>query len=270
MVYPVPCMLIVEVVEAEFPAYLSLEEVYHEVHDFKAPGARQTAAEERSLSPESDIAPLEPILDQLPDTQESANPFYNGSFINPEDLTLDDQDQDDDSTPIPTMDPPNLIQSNNAARQALAIIQAGNQPSKTNVKTVNKTPATPQHFNKFVKRPLESDLEDDAAVSPYRQVPRTSNKKIKSEPVLDAAKEERDLKHEEAMAKIALEELRLKVRDGQLKHEAEARRSEAHNASQMMGMLGDIIKALVPTVAANNTFATVPHSEPVAEPDRED
>jgi hypothetical protein len=117
---------------------------------------------------------------------------------------------------------------------------------------------------------LESDLDDDAAVSPYRQVPRASNKKIKSEPVLDAAKEERDLKHEEAMAKIALEELRLKVRDGQLKQEAEARRSEAQNASQMMGMLGDIIKALVPTVVAKNTFATVHHNEHVDESDRED
>ena len=90
------------------------------------------------------------------------------------------------------------------------------------------------------------------AVSPYRQVPSASNKKIKSEPVLDSAKEERDIKHEEAMAKIALEELRLKVRDGQLKQEAEARRSEAQNAAQMMGMLGDIIKALVPTVAKNS------------------
>jgi len=164
------------------------------------------------------------------------------------------------------MHPPPLPQSNNAAaRQALAIIQGGNQPTRINVKAPNTTPATPQHFNKFVKRPLDSDLEEDAAPSPYRQVPR--NKKIKSEPVLDAAKEERDLKHQQAMAKIALEELRLKVRDGQLKQEAEARRMEAQNASQMMGMLGDIIKALAPTVA-KNSFTV--NNEPVDEPDGED
>jgi hypothetical protein len=197
----------------------------------------------------------------LPATQESSNPLHHGSFINPEDLTLDDIDtNDEDSTPIPVpmMYPPNTTQSNNAARQALAIIQGGNQPFKTNVKTTNRVPATPTNFNKFVKRPPESDLEDDI-VSPYRQVPRASSKKIKSEPVLDAAKEERDIKHEEAMAKIALEELRLKVRDGQLKHEAEARRSEAQNAAQMMGMLGDIIKALVPTVAKNSPAMVANH-----------
>ena len=250
-------MLIVEVVATEFPAYLPLEEVYHEVQDFNPPDARQTVAEERSPSPESEnILPNpEPTADILPATQESSNPLHHGSFINPEDLTLDDVDtNDEDSTPIPmsTMYPPNMAQSNNAACQALAIIQGGNQPFKTNIKTTNRTPATPQNFNKFVKRPLESDFEDDVAVSPYRQVPCASNKKIKSEPVLDSAKEERDIKHEEAMAKIALEELRLKVRDGQLKQEAEARRSESQNAAQMMGMLGDIIKALVPTVAKNS------------------
>jgi len=212
--------LIVEVVEAEFPAYLSLEQVYHEVQDFKAPGVRQTAAEARSPSPEEELSNAD--------------------------------------LPLP--------QSNNAAaRQALAIIQGRNQPTRINVKAPNTTPATPQHFNMFVKRPLDSDLEEDAAPSPYRQVPR--NKKIKSEPMLDAAKEERNLKHQQAMAKIALEELRLKVRDGQLKQEAEEWRTEAQNASQMIGMLGDIIKALVPTVA-KNSFAV--NNEPVDEPVGED
>jgi len=223
--------LIVEVVEAEFPAYLSLEQVYHEVQDFKAPGIRQTAAEARSPSPEEELSNADPPSPLL--AQQDCD---GRSFFNPEDLTLDDPDQDDDSTPVPIMHPPPLPQSNNAAaRQALAIIQGGNQPTRINVKAPKTTPAMPQHFNKFVKCPLDSDLEEDAAPSPYRQVPR--NKKIKSEPVLDAAKEERDLKHQQAMAKIALEELRLKVRDGQLKQEAEARRMEAQDTSQMMGIV---------------------------------
>jgi len=132
--------LIVEVVEAEFPAYLSLEQVYHEVQDFKAPGVRQTAAEERSPSPEEELSIPDPAS-PLPAQQDRDQ----SSFFNPEDLTLDDPDQDDDSTPVPTMHPPPLSQSNNAARQALAIIQGGNQPARINVKAPNKTPATPQH-----------------------------------------------------------------------------------------------------------------------------
>ena len=42
---------------------------------------------------------------------------------------------------------------------------------------------------------------------------------------------------------------------------------EAQNASQMMGMLGNIIKALAPTVA-KNSFTV--NNEPVDEPDGED
>jgi hypothetical protein len=148
-------------------------------------------------------------------------------------------DDDFDNPHHPDNNPPSHPPDCATPSQPPAKKASSQQPKtgKSNAKVANQPSATPQPIREHLKRPAESELEDDdtPASTPVRKLKQKNPKAAKELAIIEGAKSDANNKQEALMMRLKNEEIRLEMQKKEQEEMAEERKRWMAMVEKVLG-----------------------------------